>query len=115
METSTYFNRRAKIRRKKISMTSASASTATTDYTDITQITTASNQTKPLEVSFDSSNLAKVRQTKRVRIRSSKSISAKEYDKLRKDLSTVQKVDFEESIETKFATERSSNWLETHF
>ena len=95
-------------------MTSASASTATTDCTDITQITTAPNQMKPLEVSIDSSNLLEVKHTKRVKIRSSKSISAKEYKKLRQDLFKVQKVDFEESIGTKFTVEGSSKWLETH-
>ena len=114
METKTYFNRRAKIRRKKISTTSELASSTTTNYTDISQITIAPNQMKQLEVSFDSSNLVELKQTKRVRIRSSKSISAKEYKKLQQDLISVQKVDFKESIETTFAEERSSKWLETH-
>ena len=95
-------------------MTSGLTSSATTDYTDISQITTVPNQVKQLEVSFDNSNLVEVKQTKRVRIRSSTSISAKEYKKLRQDLFTVQKVDFEQSIETKFTAEESSNWLETH-
>ena len=99
------------IRRKEISIASEIVSFATTECTEISQATTV-----PVEVNFDQSDHFEMKQTRRVRMRSSKSLSSKEYKRLQQNLLVSEKLDFKSTKETKCTevVERSLNLLETH-